>query len=103
MNNEIEILESIPTKIKYKDIIWIPEKTERVIIEANSLSSEKIRCWIRIKNIQQFTLDDIRVAFPEWSRYAVSQLIFKINPLVKNKIVQQLNDNKSNPEFKVLK
>lgn len=101
MSNELEVLESKPTKIQYKDTIWIPEDVKKK--ESNSLSSEKIRCWLRFKDIQQFKLDDLRVAFPEWSRYAKSQLTFKINPLVKNKIVQQLNDDKHNPEFKVMK
>ena len=27
MNNEIEIIESIPTKIRYKGIIWVPQET----------------------------------------------------------------------------
>ena len=98
LNDEIEILESTPSKIRYKNIVWIPEnKTNR--IETNSLSSEKIRIWLRIKNIKVFTINDVREAFPEWGRYAKSQIIFKVNPLIKNKIVQQLpNDN-----FKVLK
>lgn len=97
MSHEIEILENMPTKIRYKNIVWIPEETSRM--ETNSLSSEKIRCWLRFKNIQEFKLDDLRVVFPEWSRYARSQLIFKINPLIKKGILQQLGKD----EFKVLK
>lgn len=96
MNNELEILESIPTKIKYKDMVWIPEDTIKK--ESNSLSSEKIRCWIRFKDIQQFTIDDLRVAFPKWSRYAKSQLIFKLNPLIEKKYVAQF----PNDTFKVV-
>lgn len=97
MNNGIDILESIPTKIRYKDTIWIPENVRKK--ESNSLSSEKIRCWLRFKNIQQFKLDDLRVAFPEWSRYAKSQLVYKVNPLAKKNFIQQLSVD----EFKVLK
>lgn len=93
MNNGVEELEviTIPTKIKYKDIVWMPKDTEKK--ETVSLSSEKIRCWLRFKHKEQFSIDDIREAFPEWSRYAVSQLLYKIDPLIKSKQVLQLPDN----------
>ena len=99
MKDDIEIIDSITiaTKIKYQGRIWIPEN-ERAK-ETSNLSSEKIRCWIRFKNIKQFTLDDLREAFPEWDRYAKSQLLFKLFKLIKNNSIQQL----PNDEFKVLK
>lgn len=97
MDKEVEVVESIATKIRYQDKIWTPENAKKA--ESDSLSSEKIRCWLRFKNIQQFNLDDLRGAFPEWDRYAKSQLIYKLNPLVKNKTILQLQDD----NFKVLK
>ena len=98
MNNGVEELDvmTIPTKIQYKNIVWTPKDTRKD--ETVSLSSEKIRCWLRFKNKERFKVDDLREAFPEWSRYAVSQLLYKINPLIKNKVVLQMPGN----EFKVL-
>lgn len=100
MNDEIEILESTPSKIRYNDIVWVPE-TKGCVNPTTSMSSKKIMKWLTDKNIPEyeFELDDLRSVFPEWSRYAKSQLIFKINPLIKDKTIQQL----SNDKFKVLK
>jgi len=80
------------------DIIWVPENKGIVKPTKSSMSSEKIRDWLIDKNLEVFNLDDLRKAFPAWSRYAKNQLIFKINPLIKNKSIQQLSDDK----FKVL-
>ena len=95
--NEVLEIESIPTKIKYKDIVWIPEGTSNK--EPDSMSAEKMKVWLRLKDIKDFDLDDVREAFPEWSKYAKSQLLFKVNHLIKNNNVQQLHTG----EFKVLK
>jgi len=99
MNKEVEIIESIASKIRYQDKIWIPENAKNIKKELDSISSAKIRCWLRFKNIEEFELDDIRKAFPEWKNYAISQIIYKINPLVKDKTIQQLNASR----FKVLR
>lgn len=100
MSKEIEVLEFEATRIKYQDKIWIPEEgSGKQQKEKPTVSSEKIRCWIRLKDLDEFKLDDLREAFPEWVRYAKSQLVFKINPLVKDKTVLQLTDD----TFKVSK
>ncbi len=81
--------------LEYEGVRYYPEKDT----ESFTHSSIKIMCWLRFKEITNFNLDDMRVAFPEWSSYAKGQLIYKINPLIKNKSIQQLQDN----SFKVLK
>lgn len=102
MDDEIEILESIPSKIRYRNIVWVPENKARINPTSSSMSSEKIRGWLIKKHLESFSLDDIRDEFPKWNNYSKSQLIYKINPLVKNKNIQQLSDEK-NSKFKVLK
>ena len=93
----VEVIECVATKIKYQDKTWIPEGSKTS--DTNSLSAEKIKCWIRFKNISEFCFDDIREVFPEWSRYAKSQLVYKVKDLILDKYIIQLG----NDSFKVVK
>lgn len=95
----ITVLDGKPLIVKFNNMLFNADGNNKGDTAYFKTSSAMIMCWIRFKHITEFNMADLRVAFPEWRRYSRSSLIKSVNPLVKNKDVQQL----SKDMFKVLK
>ena len=70
MNDEkVEVIESIPTKIKYKDIIWIPESKRTDCVkkkkQIGNVKKSYIVKWIEEKQVGDvFIKDDFYKLYP---------------------------------------
>lgn len=105
LNNRVEELEviKIPTKIKYKGIVWIPEtgvKSSSSIRPPNK-QNYFVR-WLKTKKPSDiFMLDDFYKKYPKHRKDASCKrrLNKVLSELIDDKILQQLGKD----EFKVLK
>ena len=102
MDDVIE-LESIPTKIKYKGIVWIPKSPAKVNHSSGCIKQNYFIKWINDNKYvgDIFTLDEFYEKHPKHKkeRGCRTRLIKTISDLIADKALLQLNDNK----FKVLK
>ena len=102
MSDEVEVLESImiPKKIRYKDIIWIPETKNK---QGNIKQNYFIRWLDNTKHVGDvFTLSDFYSEYPKHKkdRHCRKRLDKVISSLIKEgKIKMWVNKD----EFKVLK
>ena len=98
--DEVIELESIPTKISYKGIIWIPEKKNK----AGSIKQDYFSKWVdNTKHVGDvFTLEDFFKGHPKHrTDVKCKQRLDKtIINLIKEEKIRQGN---SKDEFKVLK
>lgn len=103
MNDVIEI-ESIPTKIKYKGIIWIPIGSEKVNHSKGNVKKSYLVKWIDEKKRfgDVFTLDEFYAEFPKHKKDkgCRDRLVRAISNLIKEEKIRQGNNK---DEFKVIK
>lgn len=101
MSNEVIEIESIPTKIRYKGIIWIPETNNKKVVNTKQDYFSK---WIdNTKHVGDvFTLDDFYSEYPKHRTdvKCKQRLVKTISRLVKDGKIDQW---KHKDEFKVLK
>ena len=83
--NEIEIIESIPTKIKYKGIIWVPEET-------NNSNVDNINNVNKVNNINKIDKVDKNFTTP-------TEKLIKHGNIKKPYIVKWIEDRKSGNVF----
>jgi len=101
MNDVIE-LESIPTKIKYKGIVWIPENSIKKNNSKGCVKQNYFSKWMHTKNVGDIvTLEQFYKSYPKHKTDLTyhNRLVSTISKLIDDKTLQQL-DKKS---FKVLK
>ena len=110
--NEVVEIESIPTKIKYKGIIWIPESKKQCVkvnnvnnnfttpVERPKHGNRKkpyIVKWIEEKNPKDvFTLDQFYRVYPKLKKDTVGRKRVDkiINGMVASNKIIQLHDDK---------
>lgn len=103
MDDEVEELEVIIKKIRYKDIVWVPETDARSNSSNRPLGKQNyfVR-WLKTKKPTDiFMLDDFYKKYPKHRKDAncKRRLNKIISELIDDKVLQQLG----NDEFKVLK
>jgi len=97
--NEVEELESIPTKIKYKGIVWIPDKNAKRIYPQKK---PYIKKWVEnLKVGYVFTIDEFWNEHPNHTKDKKGKRIIdrSISEMIKERIILQIKAG----EFKVLK
>lgn len=98
MKDEVEILESIPTKIRYKDIVWIPEAS----LSPHGKQNYFLK-WIMTKDVGVvFSINDFYKNHPKHKTdvRCKQRLVKIISDLIKDNVIQQM-DNEG--EFRRLK
>jgi len=103
--NKVKELESIPTKIEYKGIVWVPE--EKITKKKNTkrIYSQKqpyIKKWVNTLKVGSvFTVDEFWNNHPNHTKDKKGKIIIdrSISELIKDEKILQLNKD----EFKVLK
>jgi len=99
MNDEIEIIESIPTKIKYKGIIWVPQETDNACNSVRSRNPKKpyFVKWVEArKSGDVFTLDQFYTVYPKLKkdcagRKRIDRIIFE---MITDKRIMQLGSER---------
>ncbi len=102
--NDVEELESIPTKIKYKGIIWIPLKEAKINKPGKGGGGKKnyFLKWFNKKHPgNTFTLEDFFKEYPkhQYDKKCRVRIDKIISELIQDKKIMQINKD----QFKVLK
>jgi len=102
---EVIELESIPTKIKYKGIVWIPEQTYDQTDQCNNRPSKQnyfVKWLLKNKKVGDIViLADFYKEYPNHERDSLCRHRLKkvLSSMIQDKQLQQHGNN----EFKVLK
>jgi len=123
--NEVTEIESIPTKIKYKGIIWIPESKTNNINNVNNVNKiDKVdknfniptEKPIRLGNLKKpyivkwierfdvgavFTLDQFYYKYPKLKKHSVGHM--RVDKIISDMITDRRIVQLGNDKFKVLK
>ena len=66
MNKDVIEIESIPTKIEYKGIVWVPASTVKANHSKGNVKKSYIVKWVGTKSVGDiFTKDDFYKEYPK--------------------------------------